>query len=45
MVLTVISVFRMKDIYEKREDSLNNVTDEEIAIKAAELVRTNARNK
>jgi hypothetical protein len=43
MFLTVLNVFKMKDIYEVREESLENALDEEIAVKAAAAVVEKAR--
>jgi lipopolysaccharide/colanic/teichoic acid biosynthesis glycosyltransferase len=43
--LTILNVFTMKDIYEVKDESLNNSSDEEIAMRAKELVVSKARSE
>lgn len=42
IILTVINVFSKKDIYEVKDESMEGLTDEEIALKAAESIRNKA---
>lgn len=42
IILTVINVFSKKDIYEVKDESMKGLTDEEIALKAAENIRNKA---
>jgi len=44
IILTVINVFKMKDIYEVKEESTEELSDGEIAKKAAEEVAKKARS-
>jgi lipopolysaccharide/colanic/teichoic acid biosynthesis glycosyltransferase len=43
--LTILNVFTMKDIYEVKDESLVNSSDEEIAMKATEVVVSKARSE
>lgn len=43
IVLTVINVFKMKDIYEVKEEGTDKLSDEEIARRAADVVAAKAR--
>lgn len=45
IMLTVVNVFRMKDIYEVKDESIKNLADKEIAEKAANEVIAKARSK
>lgn len=45
IILTVLNVFRMKDIYEVKDESLSDISDEKIAVKATEAVIMKARLK
>lgn len=42
IILTVVNVFSKKDIYEIKDESMEGLTDEEIALKAAESIRNKA---
>jgi lipopolysaccharide/colanic/teichoic acid biosynthesis glycosyltransferase len=44
IILTVINVFKMKDIYEVKDEETEGLSDEEIAKKAAEAVAEKARS-
>lgn len=44
IILTVINVFKMKDIYEVKAEETEGLSDEEIAKKAAEAVEEKARS-
>lgn len=44
IILTFINVFKMKDIYEVKEEGIEGLTDEEIAARAAEAVAEKARS-
>ncbi len=44
IILTFINVFKMKDIYEVKEEGIEGLTDEEIAARAAEAVAAKARS-
>ncbi len=43
--LTLLNIFKMKDIYEAKDETLKDMTDEEIATSAAEAVLEKARAK
>lgn len=44
IILTFVNVFKMKDIYEVKEEGLEGLTNEEIAARAAETVAAKARS-
>lgn len=44
IILTVVNVFRMKDIYEVKEEGTEGLSDEELAKRAAEAVAEKARS-
>lgn len=44
IILTFINVFKMKDIYEVKEEGIEGLSDEEIAARAAEVVAAKARS-
>lgn len=44
IILTFVNVFKMKDIYEVKQEGLEGLTDEEIAARAAEAVVSKARS-
>ena len=45
IILTIFNVFTMKNIYEKKDESMAGKSDEEIATYANEVVLNKARSK
>lgn len=45
ILLTIVHIFKMKDIYEVKDESIQHLSDEEIAFKEAERVRNAAKTK